>query len=499
MLRSLQMMIRAQSAKLNLTSNAHRWPAWRAITGTPNARLVIAASLIVVIHVVRLLVGDSPGTGVSLLLVIPVVMVAIEHGVWPGIAAGLAAYGVFVVWALGDDIVGVEASGHAIRAGVYALVGGITGWSAERLRAAEARQRHLADALGDMVSAHDPDGHYLYASSAAKEMLGYEPSELVGTSAYDYFHPHDASDVRDSHDATLDVPAIQTAVYRARRADGHYVWLETVSRAIRENGEVVEILCSSRDVTLRETERLAHEDDREGLRLQVQQVLDERAIEPVLQPIIRLGSGEIIGYEALARFPLVPSRPPNVWFQHAAQIGLGEALELLAIERAMESFDKFPAGVSLSVNASPETLCSPRLMEMVLGAPADRLIVELTEHAEIADYPGFNGAVKGLRECGVRLAVDDAGAGFASLRHILDVRPEIIKLDMTLTRHIHRDAARRALASALADFAVNLDADVIAEGIEVQEELDELLALGIEYGQGYLLGRPAPYPEPQAD
>jgi EAL domain-containing protein (putative c-di-GMP-specific phosphodiesterase class I) len=272
--------------------------------------------------------------------------------------------------------------------------------------------------------------------------------------------------------------------------------LETVSRAIREGGEVVEILCSSRDVTERETERLARDDDLEGLRAQVQQVLDERAIEPVFQPIVSLGTGEIIGYEALARFPHVPDRPPDVWFRHAADIGLGEDLELLAIERAIEAFSTLPASVSLSVNASPETLCSPKLLGILEAAAADRLIVELTEHAAIADYPGFNNAVSGLRERGIRLAVDDAGAGFASLRHILDVRPEIIKLDLTLTRRIHRDAGRRALASALCDFARNLGAQVIAEGIEEQQELDELLGLGIDYGQGYFLGEPGPLVSP---
>jgi EAL domain-containing protein (putative c-di-GMP-specific phosphodiesterase class I) len=181
-----------------------------------------------------------------------------------------------------------------------------------------------------------------------------------------------------------------------------------------------------------------------------------------------------------------------VWFRQAADVGLGEALELLAIERAIEAFDTLPAAASLSVNASPDTLCSPKLIDIVRAAPADRLIVELTEHAVIADYARFNAAVSGLRERGIRLAVDDAGSGFASLRHILDVHPEIIKLDMALTRHIDRDDGRRALASALCDFAGNLGAQVIAEGIEEQQELDELLGLGIEYGQGYLLGRPGP-------
>lgn len=493
--RMRMLLVRAPSPRLGLATETGSRVAWRRLAASANGRLVLAIVLIVVIHVLRVIAGPSPGTGVSMLLVLPVAMVAIDRGAMVGVAAGLAAYGVFVLWAVQDEVVDIGVTGHMVRASLYVLAGAVVGWSADHLRAAEARQRYLSDALGDMVSAHDPDGRYLYVSSAAKDLLGYEPSELVGTSAYHYFHPHDASDVRMVHDATLDAPDVTTAVYRVRRRDGRYVWFETVSRAIRERGEVVEILCSSRDVTARETERLAHEDDHDDLRAQIQQVLDHRMIDPVLQPIVRLATGEVVGYEALARFPLVDSRPPDVWFRQAADVGLGEALELLAIDRAIETFGALSPDVWLSVNASPETLCSPRLPRIVDRMPADRLIVELTEHAAIIDYPGFNDAVRDLRERGVRVAVDDAGAGFASLRHILDVRPEIIKLDMALTRNIHGDAARRALASALVDFAGNLHAQVIAEGIEEQEELDQLRALGVEYGQGYFLGRPAPVAE----
>lgn len=465
----------------------------RSLSGAAT-RTLIAASLVAAIYMLRLVVGPSPGTGVSLLLVLPVAVVAVDHGTWAGILAGLAAYGVFALWVLTDEMVDVDAYGHVISGSIYVLVGLATGSAAEQLRDSESRQRQIADSLGDMVSVHDPEGRYLYVSSAASELLGYTPRELIGTSAYDYFHPQDASAVRTAHDETLVAPDLQTAVYRVRRVDGRYLWFETVSRAIRQGGEVVEILCSSRDVTARETQRLAVEEDRDGLRRQIQQVLDDGEITIVIQPIVELATGRVTGYEALSRFPSVASRPPNVWFEHAAQVGLGEALELMAISRAIDTFDLIPKQASLSVNASPATLSSPQLLEMLRDAPADRLIVELTEHAAITDYAQFNAAIRSLRELGVQLAVDDAGAGFASLRHILDLRPEIIKLDMSLTRRIHNDSARRALASALCDFAANLEADVVAEGIEEQAELDELLKLGIRYGQGYLLGKPSPAP-----
>jgi PAS domain S-box-containing protein len=460
----------------------------------PEVRLVGIVAAVVAIHMLRLAAGSKPGTGISFLLVVPVVMLAVERGVRVGVAAGLAGYGLIVVWVISDELVGLDVTGHIVRAGILCASGAAAGWSADRLRSAASRQQHMADALGDMVSAHDPDGRYRYASAAAKSLLGYDPDELVGTSVHDHFHPHDAREARSTHDSTLSSSDVQTAVHRVRRADGRYVWLETVSRAIRARGEVVEILCSSRDVTRRETERLAIEEDLRHLRDQIERVLATRGIEPVFQPLKRLDTRETIGFEALARFPLIPSRPPNIWFEHAAQVGLIKELELLAIERALEAFDLLPPTAFLSINASPNTLCAPEVMDIVRAVPAKRLILELTEHAEIDDYPGFNDAVKDLRGLGVRLAVDDAGAGFASLRHILDVRPELIKLDISLTRNIGRDPARRALASALCDFAASLDAEVIAEGIEDEHELAELLALGIRSGQGYLLGKPADLP-----
>jgi PAS domain S-box-containing protein len=371
-------------------------------------------------------------------------------------------------------------------------MGVIAGWSAEQLRGAAARQRQLADTLGDMVSVLDAKARYVYVSGAVRDVLGYEPRDMIGTSAYDYFHPQDAGTVGVNHGAVSAGSAPQTAVYRVRRADGRYAWLETVTRVIRERGELVEMLCSSRDVTLREVERMAAEEDVEQLRRQVQLVLDDRGIEPVFQRIVALGTGATIGYEALARFPLNPSRAPNVWFEQAARVGLGQELELLAIERALESFGCLTSGAWLSVNASPDTLAAPRLMDIIATWPAERLIIEVTEHAQIPDYEAFNAVTTGLRDRGVRLAVDDAGAGFASLRHILEIRPDVIKLDMSLTRHIDRDPARRALALALRDFASSLEATVIAEGIEDRDELDELLLLGIDHGQGYLLGRPGP-------
>ena len=227
-------------------------------------------------------------------------------------------------------------------------------------------------------------------------------------------------------------------------------------------------------------------------RARIEQVLAEDAIEMVFQPIVVLATGERAGFEALARFPSVPGERPDAWFRNAAKVGLAEDLELLAVRTALAELSRLPAACFISINLSPSVLGNPRLLDLIDGAEADRVILELTEHAVVEDYHVFGAAVTLLRERGVELAVDDAGAGYASLRHILNLRPGLIKLDMSLTRDIHTDPARRALASGLQGFAVSLDAQVVAEGIESEAELEELKGIGIELGQGYLLGKPAP-------
>jgi EAL domain-containing protein (putative c-di-GMP-specific phosphodiesterase class I) len=149
----------------------------------------------------------------------------------------------------------------------------------------------------------------------------------------------------------------------------------------------------------------------------------------------------------------------------------------------------------LAINATPDTLASAGLAELLASAPADRLVLEITEHAPVEDYEALNTAMERLRRRGIRLAVDDAGSGFASLRHILQLAPEIIKIDKALTRDVHKDPARRALAAGLISFAAELDVTVIGEGIENAQELEVLRGLGLRYGQGFHLGSPAPIAE----
>jgi EAL domain-containing protein (putative c-di-GMP-specific phosphodiesterase class I) len=231
---------------------------------------------------------------------------------------------------------------------------------------------------------------------------------------------------------------------------------------------------------------------RRGAVERVRRVLDGDELAMVFQPIVDLRSGEAVGFEALARFAATPRRSPDAWFREAAEVGLGPALELAAVDAALRHLDDLPPHAYLSLNVSPEIASTSDFVEAVGAAPAGRLAIELTEHTRVADYGALRDALAGLRQQGARLIVDDAGAGFASLRHILRLAPDAIKLDRTLTTGIDADPARRALTTALVAFATDIRATIIAEGVASRGELETLRDLGVQHGQGYYLGRPLP-------
>jgi EAL domain-containing protein (putative c-di-GMP-specific phosphodiesterase class I)/AmiR/NasT family two-component response regulator len=234
--------------------------------------------------------------------------------------------------------------------------------------------------------------------------------------------------------------------------------------------------------------RLASE--RKRRRASIERVLREKRFSIVLQPIVELEAARLVGLEALARFDDPPFRPPNVWFAEAAEVGLGAELELAAVDAALALLDDVPAPLFLSVNASARTALCEDLHDRLEAVPESRVVLELTEHTRIDDYDALLAGMERHRRAGVRVAVDDAGAGYAGLQHLLRLRPDIIKLDLDLTRDIHVDPARRALAVSLKTFAEELGAVVVAEGIEIREELETLQALGVPWGQGFHLGRP---------
>jgi EAL domain-containing protein (putative c-di-GMP-specific phosphodiesterase class I)/DNA-binding NarL/FixJ family response regulator len=228
----------------------------------------------------------------------------------------------------------------------------------------------------------------------------------------------------------------------------------------------------------------------------IRRVLSTGGVRVVFQPVVDLRSGEAVGYEALARFPTGPERGPEEWFREADEVELRTELELTTVRSALARMDAFAPETFLAVNLSPGTACSEHLERAIDAASSPRRVVlEVTEHAPVRDYGVLNAAIGTLRARGVRLAVDDAGSGFASLQHILRLAPDFIKLDMALTRDVDNDLARRALAAALISFSAEIGATIIAEGIETEAELRTLRDLGVEYGQGFHLARPAELPE----
>jgi PAS domain S-box-containing protein len=359
----------------------------------------------------------------------------------------------------------------------------------------EGMRGSLADQLGDIVSTHDPDGTYRYVSAAARDILGLEPADLVGRRPFDLVHSDDQGKLGIVYRGVLEgTPSL--LAYRVRRKDNDYVWVETAFRAVRhdETGDVIEVVCSTRPVSERTvTERLSSAEYRQAVE-RVQDVIEKERIEIVYQPLLDLETEEVIAYEALSRFPGNGARGPDRWFAEAWDIGLGVPLEMLAVRLAARALPHFPDGVLLSVNASPPTIFNEGFIDC-LGDHADRVKVELTEHLHVEDYDRFSVKLGRLRQAGVEVAIDDFGAGYASLRHILKLRPEWIKLDISLTEKVSENPIAHALASSLVSFSEEVGVEVIAEGIETEEELDALTEIGFRYGQGFYFGTPAPLDE----
>jgi EAL domain-containing protein (putative c-di-GMP-specific phosphodiesterase class I) len=224
----------------------------------------------------------------------------------------------------------------------------------------------------------------------------------------------------------------------------------------------------------------------------VRSVLATGDLRTVFQPIVRLDTGAVVAVEALSRFDPARFPTPVHAFAAASAAGLAVELELLAARCALGRLTDLPPGVRLSVNLSAEALLDPRTLDLLLPC-GGALGVEVTEHTPVHDYPALCAVTDRLKDAGVQVAVDDAGAGFASLRHVLQLRPTTIKLDLGLVRGIDADPVRQALARAVGDFAGTLGSGLVAEGVETPQEREALLGLGIELGQGYLLGRPGPW------
>lgn len=241
--------------------------------------------------------------------------------------------------------------------------------------------------------------------------------------------------------------------------------------------------------------KLQRRRDLSVVRERINRVISDDALTIVYQPVYRLHDNRLAGWEALSRFAGEPKRPPNEWFDDAAKVGLGKELEFAALRKAASAMSEFRSYLGLSINLSPSSILSPEFAEHMEGLRLNRLAIEVTEHEAVENYSELIEALAPFRKKGLWLAVDDAGAGHSSFRHVLDLKPDVIKLDMSITRNVDSDPGRFALAKAFTAFARSIGSEVLAEGIETEQELNALREVGISKVQGYLVGRPVPWAE----
>jgi EAL domain-containing protein (putative c-di-GMP-specific phosphodiesterase class I) len=251
---------------------------------------------------------------------------------------------------------------------------------------------------------------------------------------------------------------------------------------------LMEVLANAASVIVEP--ELRDRQERQEIESRVAPVLADGGPVVLLQPIVDLSTGERTGGEALSRFPAEWAKAPDVVFAEAHGIGMGDRLELLALQRAGDLLDEVPGYVSM--NVSPATLLTPACLGLLATMPLPRVLLELSEHDPVEDYAALAAALAPLRARGMRLAIDDVGAGFSSLRHIVVTSPDVIKIDRSIISGLDADPVLAKLVGSLVEFAHGCDVQVVAEGVETAAEHAVLCALGADLGQGWLFGRPAP-------
>jgi EAL domain-containing protein (putative c-di-GMP-specific phosphodiesterase class I) len=217
--------------------------------------------------------------------------------------------------------------------------------------------------------------------------------------------------------------------------------------------------------------------------------------QAVFQPILSLADARVVGYEGLSRFAAEPVRPPDQWFAEATRVGLGAEFQAAAIERVLgaSAAARLPDESFVSVNVSPRCLAHPAVAAALGLADPSALVIELTEEEGVDSYATLRRAMAPYLERGVRFAVDDAGAGFASMRHITELGPAFVKLDANLVRGLHTRHALQAFLRALNGFTIEIGAVLIAEGVEQTTDLALLTQMGFPVlAQGYAIARPGP-------
>ena len=231
--------------------------------------------------------------------------------------------------------------------------------------------------------------------------------------------------------------------------------------------------------------------EREALE-RIERVLEGQRIPMVFQPIVDLRTTAVIGFEAFARFEGAPARSPDRWFADAARVDRGIDLEDIAMRSAISYFSALPPGAFLSINVGCGAVRADTCAEVIAAVDPSRLVIELIDVGTSPEQSAAASVLSRAREAGVRLAIDDAGGGFARLSEIADLEPDFVKIDQWLVRGIDSDPVKRSLVRGLVALATELGAQTIAEGIETEAEARTVRDLGVHAGQGNLFGSPGP-------
>ena len=337
-----------------------------------------------------------------------------------------------------------------------------------------------------------PDGRFTFSGPMSKELLGYEPAELLGKHLGQIIEPDDLTEALRNRTGREGLDSSWSGVITvARHRDGSRVLVEVSGRPLVDRrGQKCGFEGTTRALDSQASTALTAGEARAG----VEAMLASRTLLTAFQPIRSMTTGEVIGAEALTRFLSAdsPGTSTETWFAEAASVGLGIDLEIVALQSALAAAAGLPEDLYVAVNLSPRACLDGRVADALgrCGIPLGRVVLELTEHHEVDDYGQLAAALAPLQQAGVRLAIDDAGAGFASMRHIVQLRPDMIKLDREIIAGINADTAQRALGAAMVGFAAQIGASLVAEGIETEAELSTVKLLGMTAGQGFLLGRP---------
>jgi len=354
--------------------------------------------------------------------------------------------------------------------------------SAQRVSAVFAAAR-------DAIATTDRRGVVTSWNQAAERLTGYSAEEAVGRSLV-LLLPAGDGEERHLLDAAAGGRVAELLGVERVRRDGRRISIDiTISPLSDAAGEIMGAALVARPAR----GSIEHELGRWERRIR-EACRTPGAVRVALQPMIDLEDARVSAYEALARFATGPASPAE-WFAAAAELGLDGMFEARAIAAALARREDLPPGCAISVNVSPLGLVTGDVQQALADAgDLSDVIIEITEQSPVSDYAELQLALDGPRRRGARVAIDDTGAGYASLRHVLGVAPDLVKIDRSLVAGIDYDPAKAAVVETLRALATRIDADLVAEGVERTQELAALLRLDVRFAQGYLLGAPSPEP-----